>query len=298
MSRIPRYQLMTCRSAINRVSGMPFRWSLNPYRGCTHGCQYCYARTTHGYFDLDAGRDFEEIIFVKTNLPAVLRNELRRPGWRNEAIVIGTATDPYQPAEGRFRITRRCLEVLADAANPCSITTKGTLAIRDCDVLQQLARDTASAVHLSLITLDRALAQRIEPGTPPPTSRLRALEKLRAAGIPVSVFLVPILPGLTDRPDQLAAVVRAAAEHGATAVWPSTLRLAPGIKEWFLGFLRQDFPHLVASYERGYRLGANVPPAYRERIARRVEAATRGVTFGAAPVADAPRRVGCQLCLW
>ncbi|HVC33146.1 MAG TPA: radical SAM protein [Chloroflexota bacterium] len=290
----PCYQILTARSAVNRVEGMPFRWSLNPYRGCTHGCQYCYARVTHGYFDLGMGRDFEQVIFVKQNLPELLRAELRRPSWRHEAIVIGTATDPYQPAEGTFRITRRCLEALADEANPCSVTTKGTLVVRDLDVLQQLSRDTTFGVHVSLITLDPVLWPLIEPGTPPPFSRLRALERLRAAGIPASVFLAPILPGLTDRPKHLEAVVRAAAEHGATGVWPGTLRLAPGVKEWFLGFLRRDFPELAASYERGYGHGANAPPAYRERVAQRVEAIKGQVAFQRAPVAATPSRVGRQ----
>ncbi|MGH2459739.1 MAG: radical SAM protein [Chloroflexota bacterium] len=294
----PRYQIVTCKSALNRVEGMPFRWSLNPYRGCSHGCQYCYARATHGYFDLGVGRDFEEIIFVKENVADVLRQELRRPGWRHEAVVLGTATDPYQPAEGTYRITRRCLEALADEANPCSVTTKGTLAVRDVDVMRQLTADTDFAVHLSLITLDRDLWRRVEPGTPPPLSRLRALERLRAAGIRVSVFLMPILPGLTDRPDQLAAVVRAAADHGATGVSSGSLRLGPGVKEWFLEFLRRDFPALAASYERGYASGAEPPPAYRARLARRTEAITRETTFVAPPVGERPRRVGHQYNLW
>jgi len=296
MSR-PRYELTTCRSALNRVEGMPFRWSLNPYRGCTHGCQYCYARVTHTYFDLDVGRDFEDIIFVKTNLPDVLRDELHRPTWRHETIVIGTATDPYQPAEGIFRITRRCLEVLAEAANPCSITTKGTLVIRDLDVMQELAREATFAVHISLITLDHQLWQRVEPGTPPPSSRLRALEKLRTAGIPAGIFLAPILPGLTDQPRQLERVVRAAAEHGATTVWPGVLRLAPGVKEWFLCFLRREYPHLATSYERAYRHGRNAPPAYRERIAERVAEIKEQVVFQPIPSAGNASRVGRQLVL-
>lgn len=290
----PRYQLMACRSALNHVDGMPFRWSLNPYRGCSHGCQYCYARVTHGYFDLGIGRDFEEIIFVKENLAEVLRQELRRHGWRHEAVVLGTATDPYQPAEGTFRVTRQCLEVLADEANPCSVTTKGTLAVRDVDVMQQLTTDTDFAVHISLITLDRELWRRIEPGTPPPDSRLRLLERLRASGIRASVFLMPILPGLTDRPAQIEAVVRAAVEHGAIGVSPGALRLAPGVKDWFLGFLRRDFPALATSYERGYARGAEPPPAYRERLSRRVDAITSSVAFASPPVPDSPKRVGRQ----
>ena len=292
-----RYELMSSRAALNRVENMPFRWSLNPYRGCRHGCVYCYARTTHGYFGLNPGRDFEEIIFVKTDLAAALRRDLARPGWRFESIAIGTATDPYQPAEGTFKITRACLEILAAAANPCSVTTKGTLLVRDIDIMQELAGTTRFAIYLSLITLDLDLWRRLEPGAPPPASRLRVLDRLRAAGIPTSVFLAPIVPGLTDRPEQLSAVIRAAADHGATGVHPGVLRLAPGIKEWFLEYLQRDYPQLAASYERGYRWGANPPPAYRERIDARIATARAGVEF-APPTAEGHRRLaGRQLTL-
>src|SRR5438270_4965 len=160
----PRYELVSSRSALNRVANMPFRWSLNPYRGCQHGCVYCYARTTHGYFDLGIGRDFEEIIFVKRDLAESLRRDLARPSWRFESIAIGTATDPYQRAEAQFKITRACLEVLAAAANPCSVTTKGTLLVRDLDVMQDLARTTRFSLYVSLITLDLDLWRRLEPG--------------------------------------------------------------------------------------------------------------------------------------
>lgn len=293
----PRYQLIKCRTALNRVRSMPFRWSLNPYRGCQHACRYCYARLTHTYLDLGIGRDFEEIIFVKENLAAVLRSELRRPGWRYEPIAIGTATDPYQPAEGCFQITRRCLEVLADVANPCSITTKGTLIVRDSDVLQQLAAVTNVSVHVSLITLDPNLWRRVEPGTPPPESRLQAITRLRAAGVPVRVFLMPVLPGLTDRPDQIAAVVRAAAEHGATGVATGVLRLAPGVREWFLSFLRQEFPHLVRDYTRWYGSNADAPLRYRERITQQGAALSALVEFPALTPSASAVRVGRQLTL-
>lgn len=288
----PHYELVTVQTALNRVRGMPFVWSLNPYRGCSHGCQYCYARATHAYFDLGLGWDFERIIFIKTNLPEVLRAEVRRLTGRGESIAIGTATDPYQPAEGQFRLTRRCLEVLALAAIPAGLTTKGTLVLRDLDVLQDLVRRTAFAVHISLITLDRDLWRRVEPGTPPPAQRLRAIERLRAAGIPVSVFLAPILPGLTDRPESLAAVIRAAAAHGASGVWPGVLRLGPGVKEWFLAFLGREFPHLLASYRRGYATGANAPQAYQERLGQRLERLLAQVTFPPPPpvATDPPAR--------
>ncbi len=183
----------------------------------------------------------------------------------------------------RYRITRRCLAVLTEAANPCSITTRGTLILRDLDLLQDLAAVTCLSVHVSLITLDRDLCRRLEPSTPPPASRLRVLARLRAAGIPVSVFLAPIVPGVTDGEAALAEVVRAAAEHGAGAVWPGVLRLAPGVKDWFLAFLQREFPHLAASYARGYATGANAPRTYRDRVGQRVMAATAAVTFTPAP---------------
>jgi DNA repair photolyase len=292
-------ELITCRSALNRVDRMPFRWSLNPYRGCAHKCRYCYARRSHAFFDLDLGRDFEEVIFAKLNIAEVLRAELRRPSWRHETIVIGTATDPYQPLEGRLRLTRHCLAVLADAANPCSVTTKGTLVVRDRDIMQQLARETRFMVHISLITLDRDLWRRVEPGTPPPASRLRALERLRAAGIPAGIFLAPILPGLTDSRAAIQAVVQAAADHGAVAVWPGVLRLAPGLREWFIQFLRQEFPHLAASYERGYRGRADPPPAYREQVLQRVGTAIAltGLDYRSPPADPRPARVGWQYAL-
>ena len=260
------YRSITARSALNRVEGMPFRWSLNPYRGCAHACQYCYARTTHTFLDLDLGHDFERIIFVKENLPDVLRSEISRRTWCRESIAIGTATDPYQAAEGTFRITRRCLEVLAERHHPCTVTTKGTLIVRDVDVLQTLAATTEFSVYLSLATLDSDLIRRLEPGSPPPTSRLRALERLRAAGIRSSVLLMPIIPGITDRPEQLADVVRAAADHGAIGVRATVLRLSPGVKEWFEDFVGREFPHLARSYGRGYARGANAPDTYQRSI--------------------------------
>jgi DNA repair photolyase len=291
------YREITCRSALNRVVGMPFRWSLNPYRGCAHACQYCYARATHGYLNLGVGRDFEQIIYVKTNVAEALRRDLASQGWRHESVAIGTATDPYQPAEGTFRLTRQCLTVLAEQANPCSITTKGTLVVRDLDVLSDLARATDLSVHVSLITLDLDLWKRIEPSAPIPKSRLRAIERLSAVGIQTSVFLMPVLPGLTDGPEQLASVIRAAADHGATRVISGPLRLAPGVKEWFFGFLQEQFPRLAASYERGYGPRTEVPGWYRVKLEDRIAVASKDVAFTAL---DSPRsapRVGPQFAL-
>jgi DNA repair photolyase len=273
---------------------MPFRWSLNPYRGCSHACQYCYARVTHEYFDLGIGRDFERIIFVKTNVAEALRKDLASRSWTHESIAIGTATDPYQPAEGTFRLTRQCLTVLAEHANSCSITTKGTLIVRDVDVLTELTRVAAVSVHVSLITLDPELWKRVEPGAPPPKSRLRAIERLSSAGIPTSVFLMPVLPGITDHPEQLRSVIRAAAEHGATRVSSGSLRLAPGVKEWFFGFLREQFPRLAANYEQGYGPRSEAPGWYRTKVQERVAAESQKIVFSPANSRALLPRVGLQ----
>ncbi|MSQ23257.1 MAG: radical SAM protein [Chloroflexi bacterium] len=253
------------RTALNAVQGMPFKWSLNPYKGCRHACTYCYARAYHAYLDLPASA-FETQLFVKTNLAEVLREELRRPGWHGEPITIGTATDPYQPLEAQYRITRQCLEVLADAENPGSVTTKGTLIRRDIDVLTDLTRFAGFTVNMSLISLDRDLLQKLEPGAPSPTSRLQTIGKLAAAGISVSVFLAPVLPGLTDDVESLTDLVRAAAEHGASDVWTGALRLPPGVKEYFMQAVAEAFPELPPSYEQLYAARPTLNTGYQLRI--------------------------------
>ncbi len=287
------------RSAINPVQGMPFKWSLNPYKGCGHGCSYCYARAYHTYLDLPPS-SFETQLFAKTNVAAVLRRELRRPSWRGESIAIGTGTDPYQPIEGQYRLTRQCLQELAEVDNPGSITTKGTLVIRDIDVIGELARRTNFTVHISLISLDAELLRRLEPGAPPPASRLRAIERLSAAGIPVSVFLSPVLPGITDRTDQIEAVVHAAAEHGARDVWTSTLRLGPGVKEHFMDRLAADFPNLVSSYTRLYGSTMGAPIGYQLRIQNELDGARRSNDMAGTarePISGGPRSRAGQLAL-
>jgi DNA repair photolyase len=271
-----RYIETPCKTAVNRVQGgMPFRWSLNPYRGCRHGCGYCYARVSHTYLGHDAGRDFDEIIYVKTNIAAVLRRELARPGWAGESIAIGTATDPYQPAEGRYRLTRACLEALVAARNRASVTTKGTLVVRDADLLGELARVAGGGVSISLITLDQGVWRALEPGAPPPRQRLRALARLAAAGVPVGLALAPVLPGLTDKPDQLAAVVQAAADHGAQWLWSGTLHLEPAVRDVLLAALARHFPAVAPAYARIYGeiggAGARYTPRWQaERIQARV----------------------------
>lgn len=270
---------ITCKSALNRVSGMPFRWSLNPYRGCAHACHYCFARATHAYFGLNASEDFETKIFAKVNLPEVLRQELARPSWRGEAVAIGTATDPYQPVEGQLRLTLRALEVLRDFRNPLSIVTKSTLIIRDLDLLADLATRARVRVYLTVTTLDPTLWRQIEPGTPPPAKRLAVLARLAAAGVPCGVMLAPVLPGITDSAESIEAVAAAAADHGASSFHAGVLRLAPLVKEHYFTFLSHAFPDLLARYARAYpRIQA--PAAYVQMIETRVEAIRARYGFG------------------
>jgi DNA repair photolyase len=265
------YEEINCSSAINPVQGMPFRWSLNPYKGCVHGCQYCYARRYHGFLDLNAGRDFSSVIFVKANLPGVLRGELRRPSWKREQVALGTATDPYQPIEGRYRLTRACLQAFADHANPVSLVTKGTLIVRDRDVLADLAAGPGCTVVFSLTTLDRDLWLQLEPGTPSPRQRLAAMQKLVRAGVRAGVLIAPVLPGLTDDRDSLERLVQAAADHGAHFLGARTLYLQPGTREHFLGFLRSRYPELLQEYRRLYP-GAYTPKRFQESVQRSVAA--------------------------
>jgi len=271
---IPIIHEIQARSAINQVQGMPFKWSLNPYKGCVHACSYCYARAYHAYVGLPAS-SFETQLFAKVNIAEVLRAELRRPSWRGEHIAVGTATDPYQRYESQYRLTRQCLEAMATFDNPGSVTTKGTLVTRDIDVMSDLAARADFSVNISLISLDRELLRTLEPGTPAPSSRLRAMERISSAGIRVAVSLAPIIPGMTDQPDQIESVVRAAAEHGATDVWAGALRLAPDVKEHFMRTIEQHFPHLLPTYQRLYGGGAYTPTAYQLRVESLVSARRR-----------------------
>ena len=269
MSR-PTYIETPCRSAINRVNGMPFRWSLNPYRGCAHACHYCYARATHAYFGMNADEDFETKIIVKVNMPEVLRKELARKTWQRERVALGTATDPYQPCEGRYRVTRGCLEALRDGATPVSIVTKSTLVLRDRDVLIDLAQLPGTRVNFTITTLDASLSRLIEPGTPPPTQRLKVMRQLTEAGIPCGVYLAPVLPGLTDSEAAIAAVAEAArGAHGATAHWGGVLRLAPLVKEHYFDFVGNAFPELLSRYQRAYPR-SDAPREYRDRLDERI----------------------------
>ena len=259
-----------CRSALNHVRGMPFSWSLNPYGGCVHRCTFCYVRAFERRADRPADDRYGTAIRVKINVAEVLTRELARPSWQRGQVAIGAATDPYQPAEGRYRLTRACIEALAGARNPFSIITRGPLVVRDLDVLQEAARRAEVSVNVSVPTLDEHVWRTTEPGTAPPRQRLRALKTLVDGGIRTAVGMAPILPGLSDRPEQLAAVVRAAREAGATQIWANLLYLKPGTREHFLEHLAQDWPEELERYRRLYAgrayLGREEGEPVRERV--------------------------------
>jgi DNA repair photolyase len=265
------YREEPCRSALNRVKGMGFDWSLNPYMGCVHKCTYCYVRAYEQRADRPSDDRYGTSIRVKVNVADVLRRELARPSWNRASVAIGAATDPYQPVEGKYRLTRKCIEVLACARNPFSLITRGTMIVRDVDVLQEGARRADVHVSFSLPTLDLDIWRKTEPGTAPPRQRLRALRTLVDAGIDVGVGIAPVLPGLTDTPERLEAVARAARDAGATGLWCNVLFLRPGTREHFLESLARHWPEQLPRYERLYT-GAYLPPSETEPIKRRVAA--------------------------
>jgi DNA repair photolyase len=246
------YREEPCRSALNRVRGMPFAWSLNPYMGCAHQCTFCYVRAFERRADRPSDSRYGRSIRVKVNVAEVLRAELARPSWRGEGVAVGAATDPYQPAEGRYRLTRACIEAFAAASNPFSLITRGPLIVRDIDVLVEAARNADVSVMFSVPTLDPQVWRTTEPGTSPPRQRLRALSRLVDAGIKAGVGMAPILPGLSDRPELLEEVVKAAREAGATSIWANLLYLRPGTREHFLEALARDWPEELERYERLY----------------------------------------------
>jgi DNA repair photolyase len=254
-----------CKVALNRVKGMPFNWSLNPYMGCEHRCAFCYVRAYELRADRPSDDRYGRTIRVKLNVAEVLRCELGRRSWRKETVVIGAATDPYQPAEGRFKLTRRCLETLRDFHNPVGMITRGPMIVRDIDVLIDLARRAELSITFSIPTVDLDLWRKTEPGTAPPQQRLRAIEKLVAAGIKANVGMAPILPGLSDRPDRLEAVVKAARAAGATGLWAGMLHLRDGTREHFMTVLARHWPELVPRYEHAYRERAYLPAAFSDQ---------------------------------
>ena len=302
-----QYIEATCKSALNRVQGMPFKWSLNPYRGCVHACHYCYARASHTYYDMNADEDFETKIVVKVNFPEVLRQELRRPSWARELVALGTVTDCYQPAEGRYRITRRVLEALLERRNPMSMVTKSPMVLRDRDVLARLAHAAPVRIAFTITTVDQKLWRAMEPGTANPLKRLRVMRLLNEAGVASGVILAPILPGITDSDEGIDSVAAAAAEHGAAFFWANALRLAPYVKEHYLGFLEQSFPDLLPLYQQTYP-GTYAPREYVQKLDQRIDSVRQryGFEAGGMRYRDAggqpsalrpPRQCGEQLAL-
>ena len=261
------------KSALNKVgktSGMPFGWTINPYRGCSHACVYCFARKTHTYLDLDAGMDFDSQLIVKTNVAEVLKRELARPSWQHEHVAMGTNTDPYQRAEGRYKLMPDIIRALAGSGTPFSILTKGTLLARDIPLLKSAGQETEIGMGISLALLDPELAHRVEPGTPTPKARLELISRLRDAGLPCSVMAMPILPWLTDGDESLDALFSALAAAGATGVTAGALHLRPGAREWYLAFIARDYPHLSGKYARLYGGGTYASKEYRQWLAGRV----------------------------
>ncbi len=289
-----------CKSLINRVHGMPFAWSINPYRGCRHACVYCYARPTHQYLGLNGGEEFEEIIFAKVNAPEVARAELGRRTWQGENVVVGTATDPYQQAESSYRLTRGILEAFRDNRNPVSITTKSPMILRDLDVLADLVPYADVTVCMTITTLDEKLWKQIEPTTSKPSKRLETIRTLSRYGINVGVLLCPVLPGLTDDLPHLEEVVAASAEHGARFLSSQVLRLGPGISDYYLPFIERDYPKLMKSYQGLYR-GNYAPQYYAETIKQRVDdlRSKYGLSWDRVPTTKAqPLKIHQQLDLF
>ena len=264
------YQEIHCRSALNRVKGMPFfKWTLNPYRGCTHGCHYCFARRYQNQLELNTGDDFASVIFVKTNFVEVLRAELDKPAWTHEPIGFGTATDPYQPIEGTYRLSRGVLKALAAAANPVGIVTKGPMIVRDRDVLQDLSARTSCHIHISVPTVDEEAWATLEPGTSHPMQRLRAVRKLVDAGLDVGVLMAPIVPGISSHPAKLERTIKAIADSGARSVGAMVMHLEGGTRDHFMGYLSREFPQLVVRYEQLYA-SKYAPKDYTSRVGETV----------------------------
>jgi len=261
-----------CRSALNRVTGMDFQWSLNPYMGCGHRCTFCYVRAFERRADRPSDDRYGERVRVKTNVADVLRLELERPTWKRELVAIGAATDPYQPVEGHYGLTRKCLIEFAAHRNPVSLITRGPMIIRDIDVLQEAARKAKVSVSFSIPTIDPEIWRRTEPGTAPPRQRLRALKALVDAGIRAGVGMAPLLPGLSDDPRLIEDVVRAARDAGAAFLWAGALYLKPGTREHFLEHLAHDWPELVSHYETLYANRAYLARADSEPIDERFKA--------------------------
>jgi DNA repair photolyase len=272
-------------SEVPKASNMPFRYTINVYRGCSHACTYCFARPTHEYLGLGLGEDFERRIVVKVNAVERLRAELEARRWGGHHIAMGTNTDPYQRCEGKYHLTQGVVRVLGEAANPFSILTKSTLILRDLDLLVAAARRTSVRVNLSIGTLDDKVWRLTEPGTPRPRGRVEAVRRLNEAGVSCGVLVAPVLPGLSDREDQLRAVVEACTAAGAVSISAVALHLRPGVRDHYLGWLRGVDPELAAATEARYR-GAYLPKAQQEELS----ATVRSMVTSAGGQVRSPRR--------
>ncbi len=285
-----RYQEVQCRSALNRVVGMPFEWTLNPYRGCTHGCHYCFARRYHSQFELGAGDEFASVILVKANFPEVLARELARPKWARDLVALGTATDPYQPIEGHYRLSRQSLVELAAARTPVGIVTKGPMIVRDIDVLQAVSAVARCTVYVSVPSVDEDAWRRMEPGTAHPYQRLKAVRALTRAGIRAGVLMAPLVPGITTARRGLDATLAAIAAHEAAFVGANVLHLEGGTRDHFLAFLAREYPRLVGGYARLYANGAKrAPHAYTRAVQDAVADARAAVGLSSREDADTRR---------
>jgi DNA repair photolyase len=283
----------TCKTALNRVpeaSRVPFRWTVNPYRGCTHSCHYCFARAFHTYLDMDIGDDFASKIVVKTNVVEVLRRELASPKWTGEHVAMGTATDPYQHCEGRYRLTRGVVEAFADFANPLSMLTKSTMIVRDLDVFRRLNEVAETSVSMSVGTLDERVRTVVEPGTPPGGRRLEILARFADAGIRTGVLVAPILPGLTDDEEHLEEVVAACAEAGVSFAAPIALHVRASIRDYVLPWVERTYPELTPLYRELYGSRAYAPKSYQQELSERFARIRDRHGLGAGGHRATPRR--------
>jgi DNA repair photolyase len=270
-----RFYEVHAKSVVNRVpkaSRMPFRWTINPYRGCGHACVWCFARPTHEYLDFDAGRDFEREIVVKVNAPEVARAELSRPKWKREHVALGTNTDPYQWVEGRYKLMPGIWEAMRDTKTPCSVLTKSPLLLRDIELMKQIPGFTA---NLSVPTIDEKAWRATEPHTPNPYARIEAVAELNRAGIPTGVLIAPLQPGINDQPEQVERILELCAEAGAVSVGGIALHLRGSVKQLWFEWLEEHRPDLLPRYRELYARGAYMPQAERERLAAMVQTGAR-----------------------
>jgi DNA repair photolyase len=259
------YQEVSCRSALNRVKGMPFEWTLNPYRGCTHGCHYCFARRYHVQFELNADDEFASVILVKQNVVEVLERELDRPSWTREQVAVGTATDPYQPIEGHYKLTRGSIQALTRGRTPFGLVTKGPMVVRDIDVLQEHTRVAPCTIYMSVPTIDDEAWRTLEPGTAPPLQRLRAVRQLVDAGVNAGVLMAPIVPGFSSSRSKVEATIKAIADHGARFAGCNVMYLQDGTRSHFMGFIEREFPAMLPRFEKLY--AKKYPPdSYRKDV--------------------------------